>query len=53
MLGVLRLLKEKTTARLSVVDTTLTGDEVDVYFKPMLKRWRGICQRQQSAGSVV
>ncbi len=37
MLGVLRLLKEKTTARLSVVDTTLTGDEVDVYFKPMLE----------------
>ncbi len=37
MLGVLRLLKEKTTAKLSVLDTTLTGDEVDVYFKPMLQ----------------
>lgn len=37
MLGVFRLLKERTTARLSVLDTTLTGDESDVYFKPMLK----------------
>ena len=37
MHGVLRLLREKTDAELYVVDTTLTGTESDVYFKPLLQ----------------
>lgn len=37
MQSVLRLLKEKTNAAITVLDTTLTGTESDVYFKPLLK----------------